>query len=1698
MASLNYNLKLVGLCFAISLMGVAGNSQGNYNLSIQNLKLTENKGQIIDTEGNSRPDISFVGNSSGMAVYLRATGISYVMMQPSAETEESVVSQPEPANIGQRIDVNFIGCNSSAHIQASKMLPGHFNYYLSHCDRGILNVNSFSEVTFEDIYNGVDIVYYGIKENSLKYDFVVKPGANTEQIKIQYEGIEGLRIGNGDLIVNTKLGIMHEQMPRIYQEIAGKIKDIKGEYVLTGDVVSLKVGKYNKAYSLIIDPWVSYLGSDKKDKGYAIASHNNGDVTISGTTQSANFPVRPGAFQQAKSANIGALNYDVFISQLSADGTTLKWSTFYGGNGNEDGLSLAVDIFNNVVLTGVTSSTNFPKTIGGGLSGSMDAFVIKLNGNSGSQIWGQYTGGNLIERGYGITTDATGNIVLTGSTTSTSGLSTAGVLQQNYGGGTAEDIFLMKYSAAGNILWATYLGGSSSDIGYAVAIDKNDEIIITGETQSAVGIASIGAYQTVLSGGKDVMIAKINSSGSAIVWSTYYGGTNFNSAAFMERGIGVDTDSKNNIVITGTTASSDFPITTGAFQTSHNGVDEEGFVLKLNSAGTPLWCTYVGGPDRDETQSVVIDPFDNIYIAGDTYSSTMPASSCAYQATLTQGSTGGTASEDNMILKFDPNGSLLCMTYLGGTSHDDHEYSFGFKLPVTGPMITMYNGFVYIVSSTSGGYPVTSNALQTVFGGQEDAVVAMICGLGCSANNALQTNFATNNTVICKNTAINFNDLSSICDTIGSVWEWSFPGGVPASSTDRKPNGILYNIPGNYDVKLVIKTPCGDDSITKTSYITVDGFSLLSLITNSISCNGSNDGAIQINLQNGIGAYNYNWNPAVSTGSSVTGLSAGTYTINVVDAAGCKVDSVVVINEPPLLTTAISSKNNIRCFGGNEGYINTNSTGGVNPYNFVWSNALSTQNISSLSAGNYSLTVTDANGCTSMATTAITQPPLLGAFIPIQKNLFCYNDNSGELNGAAIGGVAPYNYNWSTGSSLQNISALASGNYSLTVSDANGCSARIATLITQPTKLTANVTGTSSPLCFGLSNGTATIGGSGATPGYTYLWPTIPMQATAAASSLAAGVYTPTITDAYGCSITLQVVITEPPLLNGNIVNQTNPTCAGKNDGSATIAANGGTSGYAYIWSTFPVQTTALATALSAGSYSVIITDANGCTANTTININQPTIISLTVVPSPSHCNSHDGTALVNVSGGTPNYTYVWNNTSTNTSNIQTGLAPGNYTITVTDANGCDQLSGFAIGNINGVAAQITTSSPVKCFGSCDGSASAIGVGGSLPYIYIWNANPTATTTPVSGLCAGTSTIVITDANGCTDFATVNITAPPALTIQASALTSICEGQAATITASLQGGTPNYSYFWNTGQNTSSINTSPSVTTNYNLTATDANGCTALITTTVNVNALPQINFTSDKQEGCGPLCITLNNTTLNSNSATWNFGDGSSSSGNNLTYHCYDQPGHYTISLIVADNNACVDSLQANNYIHVFPSPVAAFSFSPDNNIFAGTNVLFKDDSQGATTWHWNFGDPHSTMSTEQNPAFIYENTSTYLVQLHVTNEFGCTSLAERNLTVIPLTSFFIPNTFTPNGDNVNDVFLPKLLEVNTGDYEFLIYDRWGNLIFSTNNPYMGWDGVANEGKAVAQEDTYVWKIRYQDVTEKRHSLVGHINLIK
>ncbi|HXH20108.1 MAG TPA: gliding motility-associated C-terminal domain-containing protein, partial [Chitinophagales bacterium] len=619
-----------------------------------------------------------------------------------------------------------------------------------------------------------------------------------------------------------------------------------------------------------------------------------------------------------------------------------------------------------------------------------------------------------------------------------------------------------------------------------------------------------------------------------------------------------------------------------------------------------------------------------------------------------------------------------------------------------------------------------------------------------------------------------------------------------------------------------------------------------------VSCNGGNDGAVDISVSGGVSPYTYLWSNGATT-EDATGLTAGAGSVTVTDAVGCTKTRTFTITQPAPVIIATTGITPVTCNGGTNGAINITVSGGTPGYTFSWSNGAATEDINSLSSATYTVTVTDGNNCTATKNILVTQPTAITFSFSV-THLLCNGNSNGAINLTANGGTPGYSFTWSNGATTEDISGLVAGVYSVTVTDANACSAVNGTSVNQPAPIAISYTKVD-VACNGANTASIDAAVSGGTAPYRYAWSN--GATTQDISSLASGSYTLTVTDLNNCRANTTVFISQPAAISITAA-QTDVSCNGGNTGSVNITVSGGVSPYTYLWSNG--ATTEDLSAIPVGSYTVTVSDANNCMATKTTSITQPPALTVSGIVTNVLCSgSSTGSINITANGGITPYTFSWS-TGVTTEDIS-NVPAGNYTITVSDANACSQAKSFTVGEPAAISISVTSIKDAACNGSANGTITISVSGGTTPYMYLWSNGATASA--INNLSAGSYSVTVTDANSCVKTGNYNIGQPAAIAVNASAISNaVCNSSSTgSIALTVSGGTPAYTYWWSTGATTKDISGLSAGT--YSVTVTDAQNCRGIDSYNIGEPAALDITITASQDARCngaanGSINITV------------------------------------------------------------------------------------------------------------------------------------------------------------------------------------------------------------------------------------------------
>lgn len=937
---------------------------------------------------------------------------------------------------------------------------------------------------------------------------------------------------------------------------------------------------------------------------------------------------------------------------------------------------------------------------------------------------------------------------------------------------------------------------------------------------------------------------------------------------------------------------------------------------------------------------------------------------------------------------------------------------------------------------------------------------------------------------------------------------------------------ICLDGPGTFHLTFC-KPGNNSNTFSITSYsdpIIGPDITLASACTGSIYANYYDESSITwTSIAPGIaGQYDYLLNTTI--GSDTVSLTANgvlpsyiDYLVCGSDIGGCNplpICDTIRVNLLAPFTASIDPDSLHLCFGDGPATLNAIVNGGTAPYSYLWSTGETSSSISAI-AGNYWVEVSDSFACQIMIANSVITQDLLPIIADAGANQTLCNQSIApvSLSGSvqiASGGT------WSGGSNtflpnasdlnatyIPNALDLSNGfvDLVLTSTGNNNCAADQDTMriffigFTETFTLSINDIS-----CNGAADGTADITILTGV-GLQFSWDNGPFGILASATNLSPGLHDLTILNSLGCDTSLTFSIAEPTILNASLLNSNNILCNGDLTGSAEVEANGGTLPYVYSWNVIPAQNSNILSNVSSGTYTCTITDSNNCLTTIDVTISEPLdlVVALGIVP-PS-CNGFSNGAISSVvAGGVAPYDYIWSN-GFSSSNIYDVVA-GNYSVIVSDSNGCAVIANAIVSEPTALIGTISADTVI-----CPGSTLDLNVnvnGGTGTLDYVWTPGGEITSTiNVSPFVNTNYSCTITDNNGCELILTSNVDMNQMNSSDISAFAtsvSICDQDSVGLSANYSGSASGVILSWNhcpACPTNGTIYEYPTATTDYVISAT--NLCGQIITDTVQVivNSLPLIDLNPIMGSVCPGNSVTfMNNGTNNSNwDYVWNFGDGASSTSMNPS-HIYFEDGVYPVSLTVTDNNGCTASLINGATVMVHPQAIASFTVNETELSTIDPTVELTNFSTGATSFSWNFGDGQTSNNT--NEEHTYSEAGFYSIVLFANNPFGCNDSTFVSIQIKADYELFVPNAFTPDGDEHNNTFFSRGYGISDDDFTFQIFNRWGDLIFESHDMEIGWDGTNKKGLVNAQDGTYTWVVYFKDLNEGKHRKEGHVSLLK
>ncbi|MFO7790510.1 MAG: PKD domain-containing protein, partial [Bacteroidales bacterium] len=861
---------------------------------------------------------------------------------------------------------------------------------------------------------------------------------------------------------------------------------------------------------------------------------------------------------------------------------------------------------------------------------------------------------------------------------------------------------------------------------------------------------------------------------------------------------------------------------------------------------------------------------------------------------------------------------------------------------------------------------------------------------------------------------------------------WDFDGGTVITGDHDGPYELVYDEAGEHFINLEIQQ--GGASIDTTISFIMPELLEYDLEIEDDPCYESCNGSASIDVTGGTQPYEYSWGPF----TELNNLCAGDYGITVTDANGCSAGQQYTIDQPTELVYDTAYQH-VDCNGNYTGMAEIIPSGGVTPYTYTWSNSADTSLLDNIAAGEYDVTVTDANGCTVSESFTITEPDEL--LVSFNNDMAICEGQAFDLIATPIGGTAPYTIFWDDGSGYT----------------------------TGPTSQTVSPDTTTS--------------------------------------------YSVYVEDAHGCVSPVQeMTLTISPEMSLDLDIDHN-TCYNSCDGKAVLTVHGGIEAFDYSWS----SDTRILSDICSGLYDVTVVDQIGCTADTVFFIDQPDSLRYQIFSESATCAGlEDGQAWVEVTGGVEPYNYQW---STGDTTDTIAVEGGTYTVTISDAHNCRQVGQITVDAPEAINVY-PDSDPTICLGS-SATISADVMGGTDPYEYTWMGEDSTygydhifTVSPEE---TSDYYLTVTDDNGCTGQAQITVNVLPPLSIEHvhANKDSVCQNAPVTVHVDAEGG--NGGPYTITLQNgdivPSQFTLNPEESQWWYLTLSDECG-TPTVTDSIYIPVweLPPNDFVSDKIEGCPPLKVQFSEINPGEGySYRWNYGDDGFGFVKNPA-HIYDDSGFFDVTLTVTDEHGCKTTKTEEDMIEVYPKPEADFYAEPKEVSILDPDITFVASYENVDSLFWFFGDGDSSTWNQNKPTHIYDDIGEYEVMLAVENSYGCRDTVVKYVTVSDHFSFYAPEAFTPNGDGANDCFSICGNGIDPNDFYLVIHDRWGEIAFETEHfdpdrdcqscGEGAWDGTFDgnrmDGDEYIHGGLFSWYCKFKDTYGNYHEYSGFVRLMR
>ena len=1636
-------------------------------------------------------------------VYLEDQAFTY-LLYAKKETDElhDILKESQEVrdqhNVpGHAYKVHFLNSQKSA-FSGHDRRPEYYNYFLGKDEnKWASKVPLFEKIVYENVYENIQLAAYS-QDGNFKYDFIVGPNADPSQIQLAYEGVEGMRLEDGNLILETSVDEIQELKPYVYQMIDGEQSQVDCKYVLTDNILSFEFpNDYQHELPLIIDPTVvgaTLSGSTGTNYGHTATFDNAGNIYAAGIVFGDGYPTTMGAFQM-----VGAGGIEMGITKYTPDGAAQVYATYLGGSSNDYPHSLIVDFNGQLCVYGSSGSNDFPTTpnaVQPNSGGGTDIVISKLNADGSALVGSTYMGGSetdgqnesFLNSNYGdryrgeIVLDNQGNIYIASGSNSEDFPVTANAYQttkSNVGFPAQDGIVAKLNSDLSTLFWSTYLGGDNADICLGLRVDDFQEVYVTGYAGADNFPMVPGGYQSAWPGGQEsAFVVKLSTDGSDISKGTFFG------TAGDEHSFFIDVDEDNQVHIFGTTTGN-VDVTPGAY--SFNPGSGQ-FLAAFNSSLSQLVYSTVigtGGGTDFVPVAFMVDKCNGIYFSGYQSSEGLPVTADAFQ----------TSGYVFYLGVLEPNAADLSFgTYYGDAYHVDGGTSRFDK-----------SGRVYqaVCSGSGSQMNTTPGAFAEDQIGSWDVGVFKI---DFEINTLNAAAFAAPSTSGCAPLTVDFSYTGQNASSI--LWDF----GTTDTSTEFDPTYTFVE-PGTYTVMQIVNNP-NTCNMTDTFFLQIDVLDDNSTLTETAFCQGAVDLFLDVSTTNAT----YEWQDG-TTGATYQVNVEGTYWVDVFLDGCTRRDSFVVVSQN---LAAVD-------LGGDQGFCTETEllldAADPNVVSYVWQDGSSDPTFLATSTGEYWVVLIDEFGCETTDTVNIIfdQPPVVdigedinvcagtpftidattpnatyewqdgstdptftsdqaGVYSVIVNVFGCIdsdellvtvNEPSLTLDLGADQNICDQSlyilsaanpnvesYEWQNGSTDSTFVVTSSGEYSVLMTDIFGCTYTDTIVLNLNNTPVVDLGDAELNVCQG-NEFTLDV----TTPNATYLWQdgsTDPIY-----TSDQPGLYS-VIVDVSGCvdSAELLVTINEPSLTLD--LGEDQNFC----DQNLYILSAANPNVESYEWQNGSTDSTLVVT--SSGEYSVLMTDIFGCSYMDTIllNFNDTPEIDLGDVEL-NICVDSEFTLDVT----TPNATYIWQDGSTDPT--YTGDEAGTYIVTV-DVVGCSATDSVEV-IVNEPSLNVDLGDD-GIF--CDVSEFVLDATDGDIASYEWQDNSNNPTYVVTE--SGEYSIMVVDVFGCSYVDTINLVFNEAPMVDLGADQIICNGDQFMFDATVA----NATYTWQDGSTDPTYTATEAGT--YTVTV-ELLGCSTEGEVNVDVITVPL--ELDEMQTICNVPTITINATSDDDVAYTWNTLDTTASI-------LVQNPGTYTVSAV--DDNGC----ETTESINVALDPNAP---SLGLNVTADTTIIVGNTYQMDLVIE-NVAPPYDGYIIEWSPAEGLNCTDCpnptvtpttagedLVYTVTVTNPLGpnCNDVATVRVTpVLDCTKVYeVPNAFTPDGDGINDTF--SVATEGLRDVLFFeIYNRWGKKVYTSTGLDSQWDGTIDG--TPAPSDVYIYMMRVECPDFEEELLHGDVTLIR